>query len=300
MSCVDLVLGGGGFVGLRLVRALAAAGRTVRGLVRSEAAAQEVSARGGETAIGDLVTGEGLDVAFDGAETVYYLVHSLRCGPGYPQRDARAIEHALDAARRAGARRVVYVGGLGAREEAYSPHLRSRYLVEARIRESGIAHTIFRAGSVLGRGGASFEVMRDVVLRMPVVPILDWRYTRMQPIGARDLVRYLVEAPAHRGAADRTFDVGCAEAVTYEEMLGLIAEVLNVPLRAVRVPGFWPRSSALALRYFSGVAPPVVEGLIPGLREEMLCSNRTADEVFGFTPAPLREAIAAALAEYER
>jgi uncharacterized protein YbjT (DUF2867 family) len=296
---VDLVLGAGGFVGLRLVKALAAAGRPVRGFVRGEAAAGTVQRLGGVPARGDLLTGEGVAEAFRDARCVYYLVHSLRGGPGFPERDARAGAHAVAAAREAGAARIVYAGGLGAREGAFSLHLRSRYGVEEQIRGSGVPFTVLRAGAVLGRGGASFEVMRHVVLNMPVVPMLAWRHTRMQPIGADDLVRYLVMAPGLEEAAGRTFDVGCEEVVTYEDMLVLIAELLHVRLRAVRLPGFWPRASALALRGFSTVPPPIVAGLVPGLRESMICNDRSADLVFGFRPLPLREAVAAALAEYE-
>src|SRR5687768_3417149 len=135
---VNLVLGAGGFIGQRLIAELAAAGRPVRGLVRDEAAAHSIEGRGALAIRGDLMTGEGIAEAFGGVRVVYYLVHSLRSGSGFASRDALAAERAIDAARAAGVMRIVYVGGLGSRQEAYSLHLRSRFDVERRIRSAGL------------------------------------------------------------------------------------------------------------------------------------------------------------------
>ena len=296
---MNLVLGASGFVGLRLVRALAEAGRPVRGLCRSELAASLIKDAGGTPIRGDLVTGQGVDDAFAGVGTVYYLVHSLRGGTGFEERDAAACDSSLAVAKRHQISRFVYVGGLGAHRDAFSPHLRSRYRVEEQIRGSGIPFTIFRTGSILGRGGASFQVMRDVVFNLPIVPILNWQRTPMQPIGANDLMRYLLTAPELDGSRDKTFDLGCSETMTYSSMLHLIAELSSRRLWALQVPGFLPYLSGIALRFTSSVPPNVVKALIPGLREPMVCRDRSADTVFGFEPAGVREALAIALAEFE-
>jgi uncharacterized protein YbjT (DUF2867 family) len=296
-TTVYLVLGAGGFVGRRLVSALAERGERVRGLVRSEPAAALVRRLGGEPIVGDLLVPSTLESAFAGATCVYYLVHGMAGGRGFELRDAAAIENAVQAARTCELTRFVYVSGLGAASNVESLHLRSRFAVEERLRRSELPFTIVRAASILGRGGASFEVMRDVVRGMLVIPLLNWRTVRTQPIGIDDLLRYLVLAPEIECTRRATFDVGSLEAATYEELLREIGSVLGTRNMRLVVPGWWPRSSGAALRFVSSVSPGVVRALIPGLRVEMLCANRTAGGVFGFEPKPLDEAIRRALAE---
>jgi uncharacterized protein YbjT (DUF2867 family) len=294
---VYLVLGAGGFVGRRLVGALAARGERVRGLVRSPHAVDNVARLGGESIVGDLLKPETLSGAFAGATCVYYLVHGMAGGSGFELRDAVAIDNAIRAAERESVTRFVYVSGLGAREGVPSLHLRSRFAVEEHLRASRLPYTILRAASVLGAGGASFEVMRDVVRAMPIIPLLNWRHVRTQPIGIEDLLRYLLEAPRISGTNYATFDVGCRETVTYEALLRKIASFTRVRNARLIVPGWWPRSSAIALRQVSSVPPHVVRALIPGLRVEMLCENRMADARFNFVPVSIDEALRQALDE---
>jgi uncharacterized protein YbjT (DUF2867 family) len=296
-TTVYLVLGAGGFIGLRLVAALVARGDRVRGLVRSQRATEAVARLGGEPVVGDLLQPESLPKAFAGATCVYYLVHGMAGGNGFELRDAVAIDNAIRAVDGEAVARFVYVSGLGARENVPSRHLRSRFEVEERLRASSLHYTILRAASVLGKGGASFEVMCDVVRGMPVIPLLNWRRVRTQPIGIDDLVQYLVDAPRIERTACATFDVGCREIVTYEELLRKIASFGKVRNAHVIVPGWWPRSSALALRFVSSVPPHVVRALIPGLRVEMVCENRAVDACFDFVPIPLDEALQRALDE---
>jgi uncharacterized protein YbjT (DUF2867 family) len=292
-----LVIGANGFVGRRLVAALAERGLPVRGLVRREAAKQVVSERGGEPVVADLLKPDTLDAAFDDVAVAYYLVHSMRAGRDFAALDACAVDNAVRAAERAGVARIVHIGGLLACVTAPTRHLRSRYQVERRIRESGIDWTVFRASILLGRGGASFEVMRDVVRNMPVIPMLEWRRTLTQPIAISDVLAYLLLAADTDAARCRAFDIGAPKPATYEAMLHTIQSVLGTHHLMVRFPGYWPRLSEVALRFVTSVPNPIVRELIPGLRYDTLCRDDSVLSVFPVRPKSVTKALVDALAE---
>jgi uncharacterized protein YbjT (DUF2867 family) len=266
-----LLTGATGYVGGRLLPLLAADGG-LRCLVRDPARAADgvrpYAVRG------DALSGEGLDAALAGVEVAYYLIHSMGSGSAadFAARDRRAAETFGAAAAAAGVRRVVYLGGLsgGSEAEASSAHLRSREEV-AEILARHVPQLVHvRAAMVLGPGGASFEMLRALVRRLPAMICPRWIDTRTQPIALADVVRAL---RALRDREDVVGDVelGGPEALSYREMIGRTADAMGRrrPL-IVRVPVLTPRLSSYWVQLVTPVDAGLVRPLVDGLREEML------------------------------
>jgi uncharacterized protein YbjT (DUF2867 family) len=267
-----LVTGASGFVGRALVPALVAAGHEVRaGTRRPEAYAGE-----GRPVGLDVLDGSGLAEALDGCDVAYYLVHSMEAA-GFAEQDRGAAVRFAQAASAAGAR-VVYLGGLG--EGAVSEHLRSRHEV-GRILRDGADTVELRAAIVLGRGGASFEIMRQLVERLPAMVCPKWVTTRCQPIALPDMVRYLVAAPELEAGS---YDVGGPEVLTYEDMMRRYATLTGRWRLIVKVPVLSPRLSSLWLGLVTDQPPSVGRPLVEGLSVEVVAGD---DRIRSLVPFPL-------------
>jgi uncharacterized protein YbjT (DUF2867 family) len=237
---------------------------------------------------GDLVEGSGLGDALRGISTAYYLVHSL----GAPSRnrdfgeaDRLAAAHFADAARTAGIDRIVYVGGLGDDAPSRSPHLASRREV-GRILASGVVPvTQLRAGIVVGAGGASFEMMVQLVERLPVMLCPRWIDSRCQPVAIDDLVRYLVGCGRDERVRGRTLDVGGPDVLPYSEMLMRVGVALGRRPFLVVLPRFTPGLSAHWVGYITEVPSDVARPIIDGMYVEAVCRDPSIREIF---PGPLR------------
>ena len=254
-----LVLGASGYVGGRLVPKLLAGGYGVRCLVRSpgkiagNAWAHEV-----EIVRGDLLDGKGLDSAFAGADYVIHLVHSMGKAAEFVEADRRIAQSVATAAERAGVRRVAYLGGLGEVDEDTSQHLRSRAEVGEILLASSVPATVLRAAIVIGSGSASFEMLRHLVEKLPVMVTPRWVHTRIQPISIRDVLRYLVGVLADDSGADRVFDIAGPDVLTYRQMMQVYAKVAGLPKRLIiTVPVLTPNLSS----YWVNVVTPVPFGL---------------------------------------
>ncbi len=297
-----LLTGATGYVGgslLPLLAADAAPGglrclvRGAGGIESAPAAVHPYAARG------DVLTGEGLDAALDGVEVAYYLVHSMgKGGEDFEQRDRRAAETFGAAAARAGVRRVIYLGGLsgGADADASSAHLRSREEVAEILGDRVPQLVHVRAAMIIGPGGASFEMLRALVRRLPAMVCPRWIDTRTQPIALEDVVRAL---HALRDRPDVVGDVelGGAEVLSYRAMMERTARALDRrPPLIVRVPVLTPRLSSWWVMLVTPVDNGLVRPLVDGLREEMLV--RTPPPA-GINDAPLGfdAAVRSALAE---
>jgi uncharacterized protein YbjT (DUF2867 family) len=210
-----LVLGATGFIGRRLVPALLARGAAVRCLTRK---AEVALAPGAEAATGDLLRPESLAAAFRGIDTAYYLVHSMAAGrSGFAERDRQAAMNFVTAADAAGVRRAIYLGGLGEVGKHLSEHLASRAEVAGILGTGGYSLTILRAAVIIGAGSASFEIIRALVSRLPVMIVPRWVDTRCQPIAVEDVIRYLVGCLFDERTTGATFDIGGPEILSYKE-----------------------------------------------------------------------------------
>lgn len=247
--CV-LVTGATGYIGGRLVPELLEAGYAVRALARTpEKLRDHPWAPHTEILCGDVTDAESVRAAMEGVEVAYYLVHALGSGRRFEDTDRRAAEIFADRARAAGVRRIVYLGGLGPQgvpERDLSPHLRSRAEVGDILLASGVPTAVLRAAVIIGSGSASFEMLRYLTERLPVMVTPSWVRTRIQPVAVRDVLRYLVGCARLPGDVSRTFDIGGPDILTYRDMMQRYARVAALPERLILpVPMLTPRLSSL-------------------------------------------------------
>ncbi|PFG42664.1 uncharacterized protein YbjT (DUF2867 family) [Isoptericola jiangsuensis] len=281
------VTGVTGYVGGRLVPELLAAGFEVRALTRDPARlAGREWVDDVEAVRADVSDLDAVRAALEGADVAYYLVHSLGTGATFEARDRRNALTFARAAREAGVRRIVYLGGLypDVPEGELSRHLASRKEVEEILLASGVPTTVLRAAVILGSGSASFEMMRYLTERLPAMTTPRWVDNRIQPIAIRDVLRYLVGSASMPADVSRGFDIGGPDVLTYRQMMQRYARVAGLPRRViVGVPVLTPRLSShwvgLVTPVPSGIARPLVESLV----HEVVCRE---DDVRRFVPDP--------------
>ena len=288
-----LVTGATGFVGRRLVPALVEAGHEVRAMTRRP----ESYDGPGEAVHGDVHDPESLVGALADVEIAYYLVHSLD-DDDFERKDAAAARAFGKAAAQAGVRQVVYLGGLGADDQELSAHLRSRREVEGLLGEGGVPVTVLRAAIVVGAGGVSWEITRQLIKNLPAMVVPRWATTKTQPIAVDDVVRYLVGVAGHPDALDRVFEVGGPDQLSYVEMLQRAAVVrTGSRVVIVTVPVLTPRLSSLWLSLVTDVDATTGRNLIDSMGTEVLVRDDSIREVVPGEPLGYDEAVRRALAE---
>ena len=295
MPLTVLVTGASGFVGSHLATALVEAGHTVRAMTRRPDDYQGA----GEPVQADVAEPDSLDRAMAGVDAAYYLVHSLDSGD-FVDRDAQAARNFSAAAARAGVERIIYLGGLGREDQALSAHLRSRREVEQLLGEDGVPVTVLRAAIVIGHGGISWEITRQLVAHLPAMVVPHWATTKTQPIAVADVVRYLVgvlEAPEAEG---RAFDVGGPEVLEYLEMLTRVAEIQGRRLLIVPVPLLSPKLSSYWLSLVTDVDVQTGRSLIDSMTNEVVVRDDAIRRVVPFEPMTYDEAVLTALGERAR
>jgi uncharacterized protein YbjT (DUF2867 family) len=292
-----LVTGATGYVGGRLAPRLLEAGFHVRCMARDAARLQGRSWRDQvEVITADLLHPESLAGALDGVDVAYYLVHSLGAGPDFSDRDLRAAANFGAAAKAAGVKRILYLGGLGEPESALSDHLRSRQQTGDVLRECGIPVTEFRAGVIVGSGSISFEMIRYLTERLPVMICPRWAHTRIQPISIRNVLDYLVAALAEPASAGQVVEIGCADVITYAEMLKFYAEVRGLRRWVMSVPLLTPKLSSYWVHLVTPIPANIAGALIDGLRNEVVVRSELARRLFpAISPMDYRAAVKRAL-----
>jgi len=300
-----LIIGGTGFVGARLIPKLVNRNISLRLLVRDLAKAAPLIPKVSDIEVvqGDLVANAGLADALRGIHTAYYLVHSmggktLFKNEEYAQKDRVAARHFMAAADAAGLKRIIYLGGLGETGDNLSEHLRSRAEI-ARILSSGTPKTtVLRAAIIIGAGGASYEMLRYLVERLPVMITPTWVETRIQPIAIQDVLEYLVGCLLNGETAGREFDIGGPEIFTYVEMMQKYAEARGLSKRfIVRVPVLTPMLSAYWVDLVTPVPSGIAHPLIEGLRNEVVCKDNRIDQFVPVAKTPFKEAVLTAFSE---
>ena len=292
-STTVLVTGATGFVGRRVVPELLQRGFTVRAMTRRP----EAYDGPGEPVGADVGDEESLDRALAGVDVAIYLVHSLD-HPDFEARDAAAARSFGRAAARADVRQVVYLGGLGADDAELSPHLRSRREVEGLLGEAGVPVTVLRAGIVVGHGGISWEITRQLVKNLPAMVVPRWAATRTQPVAVDDVVRYLVGVVDLPEALGQVFEVGGPDVMTYRQMLDVAAQVSSGhPVPTVPVPVLTPRLSSYWLALVTDVDTTTGRNLIDSMSTEVVVGDDRIRDLVPGDPLPYREAVERALAE---
>jgi uncharacterized protein YbjT (DUF2867 family) len=300
-SRLVMVAGATGYVGGRLVPRLLQAGYRVRCLVRDPARLQgrhwleQV-----EVVEGDVLKPETLASAMQGVDTAYYLIHSMIGSADFHQRDLTAARNFGDAARVAGVQNIIYLGGLGDPDADLSPHLRSRQNTGEALREAGVPVTEFRAAIIVGSGSVSFEMIRYLTERIPVMICPRWVYTRVQPIGVRNVLEYLVAALEKPESRGKVIEIGGSEVLTYGEMMTGYAEVRGLHRVLLSVPVLTPHLSSHWVHWMTPIPAEIARPLIEGLRNEVIVRDDTALHLFpDIQPMDYRTSVQRALARLE-
>lgn len=287
-----LVAGASGFVGRRLVASLVAVGEDVRAMTRRPG-----SYRGRGTAVhGDVHDPATLADALAGCRAAYYLVHSLD-SPDFRRLDAAAARAFGEAAARAGVQRIIYLGGLGHDGDHLSEHLRSRREVEHLLGAGGVPVTVLRAGIIVGHGGLSWEMTRQLVEHLPVMVTPRWVFTRSQPVAVADVVGYLTGVLHLPEARGQVFEVGGPEVLRYVDMLHRVARVMRRRLVVVPVPVLTPALSSRWLSLVTDVDTTAGRNLVDSMSTEVVVEDPRIRHLLPLRPSPFDEAVRAALAE---
>jgi uncharacterized protein YbjT (DUF2867 family) len=300
-----LICGATGFVGSRLLTELLKKNIRLRLLVRDKTKAGDISSRHGDVEVfqGDLVSGKGLEEALRGIHSAYYLVHSMGGksifrNVEYAEKDKSAARNFVSAANKEDLKRVIYLGGLGETGSRLSEHLRSRAEVAEILSSGRPAATMLRAAIIIGAGGASFEMLRYLVERLPVMACPKWIDTRIQPIALRDVLAYLVGCLLKPETAGHSFDIGGPEILTYKEMMQKYAEARGIAKRIIfRVPFLTPLLSAYWVDLVTPVPSGIAHPLIEGLKNEVICRDNRIDELIPLRKTSFQEAVSIAFSE---
>ena len=297
-----LVTGVSGYVGAALAGRLRAAGHEVRGFARSQARVAAAGVELDDVVLGDAISGAGLGRALDGVDAAYYLIHSME-GPantGFPDLERRAAERFATAARAAGVRRLVYLGGLVPQDGVSSRHLASRLVVEQALLEAAEEPVALRASIVIGARSRSFRFLVRLIERLPVLALPAWRTNRTQPIDGRDMLEFLVRAAdAPAVLAGRSYDIAGPDAMTYQELIERIADHMLVARPAIGL-GFslTPVASVVAAAVASE-DPGFITPLMESLEHDLLPRDHDAAEAFGVRLHSFDAAVERALREWE-
>ena len=290
-----LLTGATGYIGGRLLKGLEKACWPVRCLARHPEFLQPRIAPNTEVVKGDCLGQASLQPVMAGVHTAYYLVHSMGSSGKFEEEDRQAARNFAASARQAGVRRVIYLGGLGAEGPSLSTHLRSRQEVADILRSSGVPTIEFRASIVIGSGSLSFEMIRALVQRLPVMICPRWVDVKAQPIAVEDVIEYLLQALELQVGDAAVFEIGGADQVRYGEIMQEYARQCGLRRWMIPVPVLTPRLSSLWLGLVTPIYARVGRKLVDSMRNPTLVRNQSALKAFDIRPRGLKDAIQRAL-----
>lgn len=296
-SNLVLVTGATGYVGGRLVPALLKSGYRVRVLVRE---ADRLKGRSWqnqvEVTVGDVFKPETLPAAMKDVQVAYYMIHSMMDSPEFHERDLIAAKNFGNAAKRCEVKRIIYLGGLGDPEADLSKHLRSRQQTGEVLRQSGVPIIEFRAAIIVGSGSVSFEMIRYLTERLPVMICPQWVYTRVQPISIHNVLEYLTAALEIHQGSGKIIEIGGKDVLSYGEMMRKYAEVRGLKRWLIPVPVLTPHLSSHWVHWITPIPSEIARPLIEGLRNEVILHDDQAKQLFPeINPMGYRQAVERAL-----
>src|SRR4051812_25364641 len=290
-----LITGATGYVGGQLLPKLIASGHDVRCMVRDPSRVR-YGLEGAAVVKGDALLPDSLLPSMQGIDVAYYLIHSMGAGSaGFEDRDRRAAQNFATAAKQARVQRIIYLGGLTSRTSEVSSHLKSREETGEVLREFGPPLTEFRAGIIVGNGSMSFEIIRCLTERLPLMICPRWVMTRTQPIAIDDVLDYLVSALDVPESKDEIVEIGGASIETYRSMMLTYAHIRGLKRWLLRVPVLTPRLSSYWLNLVTPFPAAITRPLIEGLKTEVVCTSSWAATLFpGIIPMRYAAAVEAA------
>jgi uncharacterized protein YbjT (DUF2867 family) len=293
-----LVTGATGYVGGKLVSKLLKEGHGVTCAVRDVTRVRPSISANARVVEADVLRPETLGAAMRDIDVAYYLIHSMTGETdGFEERDRRAAQNFATAARDAGVERIIYLGGLTSNNSPASKHLKSRQETGEVLRQCGPPLTEFRAGIIVGNGSTSFEMIRSLSERLPIMICPRWVTTRTQPIFIDDVLEYLVRALDAPESSNEIVEIGGATVETYGSMISTYSRLRGLRRSMLRVPVLTPRLSSYWLKLVTPVQTSVARPLVEGLRTEVVCNNSRAKEIFPtLDPVSYEVAVACALA----
>ena len=290
-----LLTGASGYIGGRLLKALETAGWHVRCIARRPEFIKSRVASTTEVVKADCLDRGSLASAMVGVHTAYYFVHSMGSPGKFEEEDRRAAQNFTEAAREQGVRRIVYLGGLGEHGQKLSAHLRSRHEVADILRSTGVPTVEFRASIVIGSGSISFEMIRALVQRLPVMICPRWVEVKAQPIAIEDVIAYLVEVLELPTEQSAVYEIGGPDQVSYGEIMREYARQCGLRRWMIPVPVLTPHLSSLWLGFVTPIYARIGKKLIDSMRNPTLVRNSSALTTFRIHPKGLKEAVERAL-----
>ncbi len=287
-----LVTGASGHVGGRLVPELLARGYKVRVMLRGTNSAYKSRWAGAEIVVADALNEKHLNTALDGIDTAYYLIHSMRLGSkSFEAADIRASVNFRKVAGEKHVKRLIYLGGLGDTRSSLSSHLCNRMEVARELRKGKTPVTVLRAAIIVGKGSASYEIMRYLVKRLPVIPFPLQARNKCQPVAIGDVIKYLVGVLEVPETVGKDFDIGGRDVLTYKELLKVLAKLLDK--RTIFIP--FPFLNIGLYTYLASLLTPIPNSitrcLVEGLKSEAICHDESIKEYFPFETMSFKEAV---------
>ncbi|MBC8335798.1 MAG: SDR family oxidoreductase [Anaerolineales bacterium] len=296
-----LVTGATGYIGGRLIPELLHRGYDVRIMVRAMSPEYEGRWPGAEIVVADVLEEEALKDALDGIHTAYYLIHSMLLGKdNFKSADRRSAKNFGLTAKEKGIQRIIYLGGLGDTQTSLSPHLRSRIEVADELNGSGVPTTILRAAIIIGSGSASYEIIENLIKNLPLLLIPHWGKNKCQPIGIRDVIKYLVGALEKAETSGKPFDIGGSDVLTYEEMLKKLAQLFGKKMIFIPTPVSNISFLAYVASLVTPVPTPIIRCLMEGLRDEVICECKALPEILPFDALAYEDMILRAMSREEQ
>lgn len=295
-----LVTGANGYIGLRLLRALLECGHEVTAVVRDPARfpSENFAADGTrlQLATADFLDDSTMENLPSGIDAAYYLIHSMGGGGDFAERERHCAQNFADAAKQHGWKRLIYLGGLVNEDAPLSEHLASRRQVERTLAESDVPLTVLRASIIVGSGSASFEIIRDLCEKLPILITPRWVHTRCQPIAVRNVLKYLTGLLEHPESMDHTYDIGGPDIMTYCELLKRYADVRGLRRWFISTRLLSPRLSSGWLFLLTSTSFPLARMLVDSLTMETVCHNSTIQKLLPQELLPYPVAVEHALA----
>ncbi|MHC5141838.1 MAG: NAD(P)H-binding protein, partial [Planctomycetota bacterium] len=276
-----LVTGATGYIGSHFVPRLLDEGYDVRVMVRQVKKIQNFDwKKKVEVIEADALNPDSLNRALEGIWSAYYLIHSMAAGRDFEKRDCQAALNFAKAAKTEGLERILYLGGLGDSRSKLSSHLRSRQEVGAILADSGIPVTEFRAGIIVGAGSLSFEMIRYLTERVPLMVCPKWVFTKTQPISINDVLRYLTGALLNSDSVGRVIEIGGKDILTYRDLMLVYARQRGLKRFIIRVPVLTPKLSSYWVHLVTPIPSSMAVPLIKGLKNEVIVQNTDAAHIF--------------------